>query len=552
LKEKKSILYTPLYPYLIALAPVVSLYMLNTMELNVFDLIRPALVGFVVAAVAVLVSMMLGKSIQHAAIIACVLIVSILTYEFAFRPIEARSGLENTEQFFLVAWLAITGAICIILARNLPQKEGSLDHVTLVFNSFGIALFILPLLPAMFDRLTSHPSTGGPSDFSAIEFPMNQEWNRPTDSQQERGRHPDVYYIVMDGYARGDVLQSRFDFDNANFIDWLETKGFFVGELSHSNYAWTHLSLAATLNGEYLQTLLPMEELEAYAPTEKRSRTQFFVSALGQKFVQNSRVHNFLSSSGFRIIGNNSGYAVTRKPSTSPVEALFGEINEFEQSLLSSTIFKPLFSKQKKVKPYWLNHHDKVVHSLKQFGASVDQAGPKFVFYHIVSPHPPYCFDADGGMKKSHPVFDASAWVQDKVVLPGYQDFALENYPDNVAGLNLYLKKAISEILKGTGGNAVVIVQSDHGSSLRLDPYSLDNTDVMERFGILNAIFIPAGFPREGLEKTISSVNTFRVVLRNVFDVDLRPLENRAYYSAGDLDFEEVTHRLLDPPPSFH
>jgi hypothetical protein len=155
-------------------------------------------------------------------------------------------------------------------------------------------------------------------------------------------------------------------------------------------------------------------------------------------------------------------------------------------------------------------------------------------------------------MKKSHPVFDASAWVQDKVVLPGYQDFALENYPDNVAGLNLYLKKAISEILKGTGGNAVVIVQSDHGSSLRLDPYSLDNTDVMERFGILNAIFIPAGFPREGLEKTISSVNTFRVVLRNVFDVDLRPLENRAYYSAGDLDFEEVTHRLLDPPPSFH
>ncbi len=151
-----------------------------------------------------------------------------------------------------------------------------------------------------------------------------------------------------------------------------------------------------------------------------------------------------------------------------------------------------------------------------------------------------------------HPVYDASPWLEDKLLLPGYDAWVMENYPRSVAGLNIYVKAAIKSILDESAGNAIVIIQSDHGSISGLDPHSAGRTDAVERFGILNAIFLPANFPSHGLEQTMSSVNTFRIVLRNIFDIDLPALENRAFYSVGDLNFEEVTHRLQDQPVALH
>ena len=65
-----------------------------------------------------------------------------------------------------------------------------------------------------------------------------------------------------------------------------------------------------------------------------------------------------------------------------------------------------------------------------------------------------------------------------------------------------------------------------------------------ERFGILNAIYLPPGLSRKGLNDSLSSVNTFPVVLNNVFDLDIKTLDDRAYYSRGDLQFVEVTERV--------
>ena len=38
---------------------------------------------------------------------------------------------------------------------------------------------------------------------------------------------PAIYYIILDGYARSEVMRA-FDFDNTAFLEWLERKGFFV------------------------------------------------------------------------------------------------------------------------------------------------------------------------------------------------------------------------------------------------------------------------------------------------------------------------------------
>ena len=66
--------------------------------------------------------------------------------------------------------------------------------------------------------------------------------------------NPDVYFIVLDGYARQDVLARYYGYDNAPFLDALSRRGFRRFPTAGStNYTWTFLSLASTLNMRYLQ-----------------------------------------------------------------------------------------------------------------------------------------------------------------------------------------------------------------------------------------------------------------------------------------------------------
>ncbi len=393
------------------------------------------------------------------------------------------------------------------------------------------------------------PASPNASRPETPDEPPVHEWLQSKNMDPLNTDLPDIYYIVLDAYSRGDVLRSRFDYDNSDFLNWLEMKGFFVAHQSHSNYAWTHLSLASTLNGEYLDTLVP-QQVQSMAPEDFSLRFSFIKSILADEFVKNSRVHRFFSSLGYRIISNDTGYAVTRKASTTLTAALSRPLSQFEEALAGQTFVKPLipiFRSWALLQELQISKFDRIVGTLADLEEAADDAGPKFVFYHVVSPHGPFCFDDEGEMIPPYPLYDASPWLQDKFAVPGYVDWFTENYPPNLAGLNHRLKETFQSILDSSAGNAIVIIQADHGTHTGFDLQSAANTDVVERFGILNAVYLPAAIPRDGLEQTMSSVNTFRVVFNNAFGLDLPLLENRAYYSIGDLDFVEVTDRLHDP-----
>ena len=66
---------------------------------------------------------------------------------------------------------------------------------------------------------------------------------------------PDIYYIILDAYARADVMQDFYGYDNSHFVEQLTDLGFYVAPCSQSNYAWTGLSLTSSLNMNYLQEL---------------------------------------------------------------------------------------------------------------------------------------------------------------------------------------------------------------------------------------------------------------------------------------------------------
>ena len=83
--QNKSLLHVPIYPFLIALAPVISLYAVNTLELSAFDLVRPAVVSLFIALAAVAVSQLASGSIRSAAVLGCFLVITIFAYGYVFR-----------------------------------------------------------------------------------------------------------------------------------------------------------------------------------------------------------------------------------------------------------------------------------------------------------------------------------------------------------------------------------------------------------------------------------------------------------------------------------
>ncbi|HSR16826.1 MAG TPA: hypothetical protein VLM39_01945, partial [Ignavibacteriaceae bacterium] len=78
-----------------------------------------------------------------------------------------------------------------------------------------------------------------------IAFELNKENLIPSGEEEffsYSGDRPDIYYIILDGYANSGILKEYYEYDNAEFVNYLVNKGFYVTTQSRSNYSETLLS----------------------------------------------------------------------------------------------------------------------------------------------------------------------------------------------------------------------------------------------------------------------------------------------------------------------
>ena len=79
---------------------------------------------------------------------------------------------------------------------------------------------------------------------------------------------PDIYLLLLDGYARHDILDMRFGLDDTPFLDGLRARGFTVAAASHSNYIATIPSLSSFLNYRQLVDVPDLKYLMENPGTE--------------------------------------------------------------------------------------------------------------------------------------------------------------------------------------------------------------------------------------------------------------------------------------------
>ncbi len=290
---------------------------------------------------------------------------------------------------------------------------------------------------------------------------------------------PDIYFIILDAYASNNAWKNFYNHDNSKFIKSLQDRGFCVGDEAFSNYGKTQYSLAATLNLNYHDK---------------------FNDGLFVHEILNNNVLKFLDLSGYKYFHIKSSSQFNcqipfyKGPLLEWIKDRFflpyGFISSFIRIRTSLSNFWDYFVKKKL--------HKDILKQFDDLKSVVFNPEPKFIFAHILCPHPPVVFDEEG-------------------------DFHTDgDYEYGVARQSLFINKKVLEVVdfifKNSKNPPVIILQGDHGFF-----WSGDRNDA---FGILSAFYLPGQDKSKFLEN-ITPVNNFRLIFNSYFGTNFEILENK-------------------------
>jgi hypothetical protein len=496
-----------LHPLLFAAFPVLALWAGNVREgVGLLDVLLPLLAVMAAAAVLFWVGTLIFHSAGKAGLAVSALVLLFFTYGRMYSWAAGRTvaGLDiGRHAVLLPLWAGLA-----VLALYLSARARWIPEFTQIFNVVAAGLVIVNVWSVISYDVRARADEHEAARLSELGF----QGTLPDPGTL--ASKPDIYYLVFEEYAGEQVLQRVFDWDNRPFLRALEQRGFYVAHQSTDNYPRTSLSLASSLNMEYLDFL-----------TKDFGRSSDDARPL-TRLIEYNRVGKFLQSAGYRYTQVGSWWGPTARSPIADQNIRFGGPSEFARALTDTTVIQP-FSEDS----FRLREWKRVQFQFKALAGTKTFASPKFVFGHLLVPHAPYVFNPDGS-------YLGQGTAAGRTVK--------ENYVNQLRYVNSQILGLVDQLMdRPVGERPVIIVQADEG------PYEGEPTSwlpqpsgtLTRKFHILNAIYLPEE-GNGGLTPTITPVNTFRVVFDRYFDADLPMLPDRnfVFRSLGRLyDFTDVT-----------
>ena len=501
----------PVHPILFAAYAVLFLYSVNLDEVLPVDAAQPLLRFVVAAAVLTALLGLAFRSARRGAVVATAVVVALAAFGHVA---SAVAGYRVDERAQLAAWAVLVVAAIVYAIR----ARDSLPGVTAGLNVIGGVLIVTVLATIVPYEL------GRSGRASIVPAGTVQAAGSPT-------RRPDIYFLVFDRYGSADAIQRRFGL-TSDLYDWLRGEGFEVPANSHANYRATDFSLAATLNMRFL------DDLTREIGPDSGDRTP------ARALIQDHEVGRFLKAQGYTYYQLASWYGPTRSIAIADQRIVLGETSEFESVLRDTTILPAIervlgtggATTPAAGQPFRDRVRDGTLFELRQLQRVSTAPGPKFVFAHILLPHDPYVFRADGSALPE----EESRATDEGELYAGQLEYA-----------NARIREIVGYLLSGPESDRpIVIIQGDEG------PLACRNTDCVSetpdylriRLGNLVAMYLP-GVDAD-VPDTFTSVNTFRLVFREYFGADLPPLPDRSFtWPDGDhiYDFRDVTQLIGGP-----
>ncbi|MGD8822734.1 MAG: sulfatase-like hydrolase/transferase [Anaerolineales bacterium] len=520
--------WSPIHPLLMALFPVLSLYASNVDQIPFSNVVRSLVLAGVLAGLVVLLSWVLLRRWDKSVALASILLAIFFIYGHVYMFLKPASiwGFALGRHRFLIPVSLLLAA----LAWWRLRRAENVKRLNLILAAMTLAAILPPIVTILSYQASQTASSLAPPEWIDQESMVSTE--------MDQSELPDIYYIILDSYARSDILSEYYDYDNSDLINFLEDRGFYVAHQSRSNYVNSISSLTSSLNMQYLDVLIPnfMDSEHPQVP---------------DKYLRMSKVRYFLESLGYSTVAFTTGYLHTELtdadyfllPASTTFQDLVGQgtVNAFEVLLMRTTAILPLiefdaamgegnstFLVRLSNKPLEVQAY--LILSLFENLEDVYKIeGPKFVFAHIISPHPPYSFLPDGSMNPNagSPHFFNSS-------LPPEE--SIEGYLGQVSFVSWRIEEVIDTILDNSTRPVVIILQADHGPAIQ---YRMINDKVRnyhERTAILNAIYAPPACQQQ-LYQGLTPVNTFRILLDCLFGENYDVLPDRHFFS----NYSEIT-----------
>lgn len=492
----------PWYPFAISAYPVLALLATNMGEVGLDAAIRPLLLSMLFGGVLLLILWLFLRRGHKAAFLSALWLALFFSYGHAYIYIDEKYPESNYTTWLVVGWIVLF--ILALVWATRPRLTFISAAPTL--NTVALALLVMAGW-----QVVSEIQPRRAHALALTNAPIQMDLVR-----QEPA--PDVYLFVLDSYGRADLLQQAYGFDNSDFLEGLKQRGFFVAECSQSNYVRTEISLASSLNMQYLQQLS-----EKFDP-ESTSRRLLWDS------LQHSAVRYNFESMGYETVTVETGFEwlniedadrFLRPPLIS------SGMTEFEGLLLRTTLARYI-DDWGWVDPDYLmgvTFRDRFKNVFNNVDNIARMPQPTFAYLHLISPHPPFVFDPEG-----NPTYPPDFW-NDQRRYPAslYQ----KGYVNQLPFLNKKILEAVDTILAESDVPPIIIIQGDHG------PWLQPNN---KRMWILAAMYLPGH--NDELYPAISPVNFFRIVFSNYFGGDYELLEDVSYFSPVPklYNFSEVSN----------
>ena len=465
------------------------MYAANIGEARLNVMIRPMLVLLLGTILLYLVFRFLLRDWHRAAFVTAGWLILFSTYGHLVILLKDQE-IEIPSTYVLILWGVLAVLIlCLAILKKIQYGSAatSINLLVIVLLIYPLYLVISTLMQNIFfDR--------------SVQTSVTMEID-----PQLRAELPDIYYIIPDMYTRSDLMKTAYGYDNSDFIHFLEDQGFYVANCSQSNYMRTDVSVASTLNLDYLQNLSDKFEPDTY------SRRYLF------EILKHSQVRKTLEEVGYQTIAYATGFPWSEFEDADVFMApspLRTTITDFEQILMNTTLAR-LFDDYGLIDSFQVSsrhYSERTSYIFESIPELVEIPGPKFTFIHIINPHPPFVFGPNG--EPTNPMDFHND--DDKIT----KEFFAEGYINQVQYVQGQLREAITTILQNSKNPPVILLQGDHG------PWMQSNN---KRFWILNAYYLPD--KTVDWYPTITPVNSFRIILNQYLGLDYPLLPDKSYFS---------------------
>ena len=485
------------FPFLFCIYPLLTLIAFNISEMPLEDGFRALIISLILTLTIFTLLAILIKNPIKSSILTTLILVLIFSYGHTYDILYGITVMGNT--LGRHRYLGFVYLVFLVIASwFILNSRHRMSTLPIFLNFITLSLLIIPLYQIMHYQLERSQAYREIEKDVYIESGVSRSQDQPA---------PDVYYIITDGYPRNDFIFQYMDMDNSYFLDYLDAKRFFVAECSQSNYTTTSGSMAGTLNMNYLLNN-DGERSGALPPDPKLDA-----------MIHSNEVQAIFSNLDYTIVTFDNGYPWLNWETSdvrfdlpfelSDLDFFTETINDFEILAIKTTALRLFLdlSILPELEQYnipitdWdipgVHRRNKIffmLDTLPEIPKTIPS--PKFVYFHIVFPHPPYIVDADGELLNEEPADELAA------------------YADQITFINSRLINIIDTLLEESDPEPIIVIQSDHGASIDYEGLEIDKAN---RLGILNAFHLP-GIDINELYSTISPVNTFRLIFDRYFN----------------------------------